>query len=112
MPSGGKLHIQTANIEFDHAYTRDHPGSKVGSYVMHDERRGRVHQVSSPQGGFRIRPGPDSNDSGPRLPDWRKRPARLVGNKIYGQAEIRSQFPTSEIIFERGLTPSLLSYAA
>jgi two-component system, cell cycle sensor histidine kinase and response regulator CckA len=34
MPSGGKLHIQTANIEFDHAYTRDHPGSKAGSYVM------------------------------------------------------------------------------
>src|SRR5260370_7274365 len=34
MPSGGKLHIQTANIEFDHAYTRDHPGSKEGSYVM------------------------------------------------------------------------------
>ncbi len=34
MPSGGKLQIQTANREFDHAYTRDHPGSKVGSYVM------------------------------------------------------------------------------
>src|SRR5467141_2573757 len=34
MPSGGKLHIQTANIELDQAYTRDHPGSKVGSYVM------------------------------------------------------------------------------
>jgi two-component system cell cycle sensor histidine kinase/response regulator CckA len=34
MPSGGKLHIQTANVELDHAYTRDHPGSKVGSYVM------------------------------------------------------------------------------
>jgi two-component system, cell cycle sensor histidine kinase and response regulator CckA len=34
MPSGGKLHIQTANVEIDTAYTRDHPGSKVGSYVM------------------------------------------------------------------------------
>jgi PAS domain S-box-containing protein len=34
MHSGGKLHIQTANIELDQAYTRDHPGSKVGSYVM------------------------------------------------------------------------------
>jgi len=34
MPSGGKLHIQTANIELDQTYTRDHPGSKVGSYVM------------------------------------------------------------------------------
>ncbi len=34
MPSGGKLHIQTANIELDQAYTRDHPGSKAGSYVM------------------------------------------------------------------------------
>jgi len=34
MPSGGKLQIQTANIELDHAYTREHPGSKAGSYVM------------------------------------------------------------------------------
>ena len=34
MPSGGKLQIQTANVEFDHAYTRNHPGSKMGSYVM------------------------------------------------------------------------------
>jgi two-component system cell cycle sensor histidine kinase/response regulator CckA len=34
MPAGGKLRIQTANIEFDHAYTRDHPGSKAGSYVL------------------------------------------------------------------------------
>ncbi len=34
MPSGGKLQIQTANVEFDLAYTRDHPGSKIGSYVM------------------------------------------------------------------------------
>ncbi len=34
MPSGGKLHIQTANIELDHAFTHEHPGSKAGSYVM------------------------------------------------------------------------------
>ena len=34
MPSGGKLQIQTANVELDLAYTREHPGSKAGSYVM------------------------------------------------------------------------------
>ncbi len=34
MPTGGKLLMQTANREFDLAYTRDHPGSKIGSYVM------------------------------------------------------------------------------
>src|SRR5439155_10911984 len=34
MPSGGNLHIQTTNMEIDHAFTRDHPGSKAGSYVM------------------------------------------------------------------------------
>jgi PAS domain S-box-containing protein len=34
MPSGGKLQIQTANVELDLVYTRDHPGSKAGSYVM------------------------------------------------------------------------------
>jgi len=34
MPSGGKLHVQTANTEMDIAFTRDHPGSKPGSYVM------------------------------------------------------------------------------
>ena len=34
MPAGGKLHIQTANFEMDNAFTRDHPGSKAGSYVM------------------------------------------------------------------------------
>ena len=34
MPAGGKLHIQTANIELDHAFTHEHPGSKAGSYVM------------------------------------------------------------------------------
>src|SRR5258707_611464 len=34
MPSGGKLQIQTANIELDHAYNPEHPGSKAGSYVM------------------------------------------------------------------------------
>jgi len=34
MPTGGKLKIHTANVEFDQAYTRTHPGSKAGSYVM------------------------------------------------------------------------------
>ena len=34
MPMGGKLKIQTANMELDQAYTWNHPGSKVGSYVM------------------------------------------------------------------------------
>lgn len=34
MPTGGKLRIETANSELDVAYTRTHPGSKVGSYVM------------------------------------------------------------------------------
>ncbi len=34
MPNGGKLTIQTANVELDLAYTRQHPGSRVGLYVM------------------------------------------------------------------------------
>jgi two-component system cell cycle sensor histidine kinase/response regulator CckA len=34
MPEGGKLQIQTANAEFDLAYTRTHPGSKIGKYVL------------------------------------------------------------------------------
>lgn len=34
MPAGGKLRVQTTNVELDQAYTRNHPGSKVGSYVM------------------------------------------------------------------------------
>jgi two-component system, cell cycle sensor histidine kinase and response regulator CckA len=34
MPTGGKLKIETKNVELDAAYTRTHPGSKVGSYVM------------------------------------------------------------------------------
>ncbi|HET6929320.1 MAG TPA: PAS domain S-box protein [Candidatus Acidoferrum sp.] len=34
MPHGGKLTIQTANVELDLAYTRQHPGSRVGQYVM------------------------------------------------------------------------------
>jgi two-component system cell cycle sensor histidine kinase/response regulator CckA len=34
MPQGGKLKIQTANVELDQAYARDHPGSKAGNYVL------------------------------------------------------------------------------
>ena len=34
MPSGGRLRIGTANVELDQTYTRSHPGSKVGSYVL------------------------------------------------------------------------------
>jgi two-component system, cell cycle sensor histidine kinase and response regulator CckA len=34
MPTGGKLKIRTANAEFDQTYTRTHPGSKAGNYVL------------------------------------------------------------------------------
>ena len=34
MPIGGKLKIETANADLDDAYTRLHPGSKVGSFVL------------------------------------------------------------------------------
>jgi two-component system cell cycle sensor histidine kinase/response regulator CckA len=34
MPTGGKLKIQTSNVELDQAYTWNHPGSRVGSYVL------------------------------------------------------------------------------
>src|SRR5438105_2507942 len=33
MPDGGKLKIQTANAQLDQAYTRTHPGSRLGDYV-------------------------------------------------------------------------------
>jgi two-component system, cell cycle sensor histidine kinase and response regulator CckA len=33
MPMGGKMKIQTANVELDQTYTRNHPGSKEGHYV-------------------------------------------------------------------------------
>lgn len=34
MPTGGRLQIRTANVELDQTYARNHPGSKVGKYVM------------------------------------------------------------------------------
>ncbi len=34
MPTGGKLKIRTANFEIDQTYTRNHPGSKAGNYVL------------------------------------------------------------------------------
>lgn len=34
MPTGGKLKIQTANVKLDEAYTRNHPGSRTGNYVL------------------------------------------------------------------------------
>ncbi len=34
MPTGGKLKIRTANVELDQTYTRTHPGSKAGQYVL------------------------------------------------------------------------------
>ena len=33
MPEGGKLVIETSNVELDHLYARHHPGAKPGSYV-------------------------------------------------------------------------------
>jgi PAS domain S-box-containing protein len=34
MPTGGKLKVQTSNVELDQAYTWNHPGSKAGEYVL------------------------------------------------------------------------------
>ena len=34
MPDGGELNIQTANAELDEAFTKEHPGSVPGHYVM------------------------------------------------------------------------------
>lgn len=34
LPQGGKLTIETDNVTLDDAYTRHHPGSRAGDYVM------------------------------------------------------------------------------
>jgi two-component system, cell cycle sensor histidine kinase and response regulator CckA len=34
MPNGGQLTIETANMDLDLAFTRQHPGSRVGQYVL------------------------------------------------------------------------------
>ena len=34
MPNGGRLTIETANVELDLAFTRQHPGSRTGQYIM------------------------------------------------------------------------------
>jgi nitrogen-specific signal transduction histidine kinase/ActR/RegA family two-component response regulator len=34
MPTGGKLKIQTGNAHLDQTYTRTHPGSRTGDYVL------------------------------------------------------------------------------
>jgi PAS domain S-box-containing protein len=34
MPDGGKLLLETANVERDESYTRSHPEARVGRYVM------------------------------------------------------------------------------
>jgi len=34
MPNGGKLTLETANVELDQSYVSRHPGSRVGTYVM------------------------------------------------------------------------------
>jgi two-component system, cell cycle sensor histidine kinase and response regulator CckA len=34
LPQGGKLVVETVNATLDEAYTRQHPGSKAGRYVM------------------------------------------------------------------------------
>jgi len=34
MPTGGKLKIHTANVQLDQTYTRNHPGSQAGQYVL------------------------------------------------------------------------------
>jgi two-component system, cell cycle sensor histidine kinase and response regulator CckA len=34
MPEGGTLRVETANVEFDQTYVRQHAGAKLGQYIM------------------------------------------------------------------------------
>jgi two-component system, cell cycle sensor histidine kinase and response regulator CckA len=50
MPQGGKLTLETANVELDPTYEKTHPGSVAGSYVMlavSDTGCGMDHGVKS-----------------------------------------------------------------
>lgn len=48
MPRGGKLTIETANVDLDDTYAREHVGARAGSYVMlavSDNGTGMVQEV-------------------------------------------------------------------
>jgi hypothetical protein len=34
MPDGGKLIVETSNVEIDEAYAKQHPPAPIGEYVM------------------------------------------------------------------------------
>ncbi|MCF7809495.1 PAS domain S-box protein [bacterium] len=50
MPDGGKLKIETKNVELNEQYTKTHPGSKIGSYVLlsvNDSGIGMSREISA-----------------------------------------------------------------